>query len=168
MRLTSLLTAAALFLLAEAPALRAQQAASGPIEIAQAWSRATPGGAQVGAGYLALTNRGAETDRLIGGSSEIAARIEVHEMSMDNGVMKMRELAGGLEVKPGQTVALKPGGHHLMLMGLKRGLKEGERFKAQLEFAKAGKTEVEFVVQGMGASAAPGAAPASGGHNHRH
>jgi len=89
-------------------------------------------------------------------------------MNMDNGVMKMRELAGGLEVKPGQTVALKPGGHHLMLMGLKRGLKEGERFKVQLEFAKSGKTEVEFVVQGMGASAAPGAAPSPAGRNHHH
>ena len=165
MRFTSLLTASALFLLAQAPALRAQQAAPGPIEVTQAWSRATPGGAPVGAGYLALTNRGAEADRLIGGSTEIAGRIEVHEMSMDNGVMKMRELAGGLEVKPGQTVTLKPGGHHLMLMGLKRGLKEGERFKAQLEFAKAGKTEVEFVVQGMGA-AAPGAAPSPARHNH--
>jgi len=168
MRFTSLLTAAALVLLAQAPTAFAQQTASGPIEVTQAWSRATPGGAPVGAGYLALTNRGAEADRLIGGSTEIAARIEVHEMSMDNGVMKMRELAGGLEVKPGQTVALKPGGHHLMLMGLKRGLKEGERFKVQLEFAKSGKTEVEFVVQGMGASAAPGAAPSSAGHNHRH
>ena len=168
MRLARLMTAAALVLLAQSPAAFAQQAAPAPIEITQAWSRATPGGAPVGAGYLALTNRGAQADRLIGGSSEVAARIEVHEMSMDNGVMKMRELAGGLEVKPGETVTLKPGGNHLMLMGLKRGLKEGERFKAQLDFAKGGKTEVEFVVQGMGASAAPGAAPASGGHNHRH
>jgi copper(I)-binding protein len=168
MRSTSLLSAAALFLLAQAPTAFAQQAAPGPIEVTQAWSRATPGGAPVGAGYLALTNRGAEADRLIGGSTEIAGRIEVHEMSMDNGVMKMRELAGGLEVKPGQTVALKPGGHHLMLMGLKRGLKEGERFKVQLEFAKSGKTEVEFVVQGMGASAAPGAAPSPAGRNHHH
>ena len=66
MRSTSLLTAAALFLLAQAPTAFAQQAASGPIEVTQAWSRATPGGAPVGAGYLALTNRGAEADRLIG------------------------------------------------------------------------------------------------------
>ena len=169
MRLTRLLTtAAALVLLAQTPAAFAQQAAPAAIDITQAWSRATPGGAPVGAGYLALTNRGAQADRLIGGSSDVAARIEVHEMSMDNGVMKMRELAGGLEVKPGQTVTLKPGGHHLMLMGLKRGLKEGERFKAQLDFASGGKTEVEFVVQGMGAAAAPGAMAAPAGHNHHH
>lgn len=163
MRRTRLMTAAALVLMAQTPALRAQQAAPAAIEVTQAWSRATPGGAPVGAGYLALTNRGAETDRLIGGSSDVAARIEVHEMSMDNGVMKMRELPNGLEVKPGASVELKPGGHHLMLMGLKRPLKEGERFKAQLEFAKGGKAEVEFVVQGMGASMAPAA-----GETHHH
>ena len=168
MRLSSLLTAAAIVLLAQTPATFAQQPAPSAIEVTQAWSRATPGGAPVGAGYLALTNRGAEADRLIGGSSEVAARVEVHEMSMDNGVMKMRELAGGLEVKPGETVTLKPGGHHLMLMGLKHGLKEGERFKAQLEFARGGKTEVEFVVQGMGAAAAPGATAAPAAEHHHH
>ena len=168
MRLSSRLTAAAIVLLAQCPAAFAQQSAPATIEVTQAWSRATPGGAPVGAGYLALTNRGAEADRLIGGSSDVAARVEVHEMSMDNGVMKMRELAGGLEVKPGETVTLKPGGHHLMLMGLKRGLKEGERFKAQLDFAGGGKAEVEFVVQGMGAMAAPSAmaAPAADHHHH--
>ena len=168
MRLARLMTAAALVLLAQPPAAFAQQAALTAIEVTQAWSRATPGGAPVGAGYLALTNRGAEADRLIGGSSDVAAKIEVHEMSMDNGVMKMRELAGGLEVKPGETVALKPGGNHLMLMGLKRGLKEGERFKAQLEFARGGKTEVEFVVQGMGSGAAPGAMAAPAAEHHHH
>ena len=168
MRLTRLMTAAALVLLAQTPAAFAQQAAPAAIEVTQAWSRATPGGAPVGAGYLALTTRGAEAARLIGGSTEVAGRIEVHEMSMDNGVMKMRELAGGVEVKPGETVTLKPGGNHLMLMGLKRGLKEGERFKAQLDFAKGGKTEVEFVVQGMGAAAAPGAMAAPAAEHHHH
>ena len=164
MRLTSLLTAAIAALLASTPSARAQQPAPPAIEITQAWSRATPAAAPVGAGYVAMTNHGAEADRLIGGSSEIAARIEVHEMSMDNGVMKMRELPGGLEVKPGATIELKPGGNHLMLVGLKRGLKEGERFKAQLDFAKSGKVEVEFVVQGIGAAMAP----ASGDMHHHH
>jgi len=163
MRLASLLTAAILALLASAPLAQAQQPAPATIEVAKAWSRATPAAAPVGVGYLALTNRGAEADRLIGGTTEVAARIEVHEMSMDNGVMKMRELPDGLEVKPGQTVEMKPGGHHLMLVGLKRGLKEGERFKVQLVFARSGKAEVEFVVQGMGASMAPTA-----GQMHHH
>ena len=163
MRLPSLLTAAAFALLAHCPLAQAQQPAPATMEIAQPWSRATPAAAPVGAGYLALTNRGAEPDRLIGGTTEVAARIEVHEMSMDNGVMKMRELPDGLEVKPGQTVEMKPGGHHLMLVGLKRSLKEGERFKAQLVFARGGKAEVEFAVQGMGASMAPTA-----GQMHHH
>ena len=163
MRIASLLTAATFALLTQCPLALGQQQAPATMEITKAWSRATPAAAPVGAGYLALTNRGAEADRLIGGSTEIAARIEVHEMSMDNGVMKMRELPDGLEVKPGQTVEMKPGGHHLMLVGLKRGLREGERFKAQLVFARGGKAEVEFVVQGMGASMAPTA-----GEMHHH
>jgi len=165
MRLASLLTAATLALLASAPLPQAQQPAPATMEVAEAWSRATPAAAPVGAGYLALTNRGAEADRLIGGSTEVAARIEVHEMRMDNGVMKMRELQGGLEVKPGATMELKPGGYHLMLVGLKRALKEGERFKAQLDFARGGKAEVEFVVQGMGASMPPAAGAM---HQHHH
>ena len=164
MRLASLLTIAALGLLAHCPPSGAQQAAPATMEIVRAWSRATPAAAPVGAGYLALTNRGAEADRLIGGTTEVAARIEVHEMSMDNGVMKMRELPDGLEVKPGATVELKPGGNHLMLVGLKRGLKEGERFKAQLVFARGGKADVEFVVQGLGATMAPQA----GDMHHHH
>ena len=77
--------------------------------------------------------------------------------------MKMRPVDGGLEVKPGASVELKPGGYHIMFLGLKHGLKEGERFKAQLEFAKGGKTEVEFVVRGIGATT-PMDAPA--GHMH--
>ena len=165
MRLASLLTAATLALLASAPLGHAQQSAPATMEVAKAWSRATPAAAPVGAGYLALTNRSAQTDRLIGGSTDVAARIEVHEMRMDNGVMKMRELPDGLEVKPGATVELKPGGHHLMLVGLKRGLKEGERFRAQLTFASGGKAEVEFVVQGLGATMAPAADEM---HHHHH
>jgi copper(I)-binding protein len=164
MRLTNLLTAATIALLAQAPAARAQQAAPSPIEVTQAWARATPAGAQVGAGYLTVTNHGAEADRLIGGSADVADKIEVHEMNMDNGVMKMRELPDGLAVKPGESVELKPGGYHLMLTGLKGGLKEGEHFRAQLEFAKEGKAEVEFVVQGVGAAMAP----ATGDMHHHH
>ena len=164
MRLASLLTAMTIALFAQSHPLQAQQTASSTMVVSQAWTRATPAAAPVGAGYVALTNRGAEAERLIGGSTEIAARIEVHEMRMDNGVMKMRELPDGLEVKPGATIELKPGGYHLMLVGLKRGLKEGERFKAQLDFAGGGKAEVEFIVQGLGASSAP----AAGDMHHHH
>jgi copper(I)-binding protein len=168
MRLANLLTTATLALLVLAPGAIAQQPAPSSVEISQAWSRATPAGAPVGVGYVTLTNHGGEADRLIGGSTEIADRIEVHEMSMDNGVMKMRELPDGLEVKPGATAQMKPGGDHLMLVGLKRSLREGERFKAQLEFAKSGKAEVEFVVQGLGAVKAPEAAAAASSQHHHH
>ena len=161
MRLSTLLAVGAIALLTPIPPIHAQQAAAPGLEISQAWSRATPASAPVGVGYLALTNRGAEADRLLGGATEVAARVEVHEMSMDGGVMKMREVAGGLEIKPGERRELKPGGHHLMLIGLKRPLKEGERFRVELKFEKAGAREVEFAVQGMGA-----AAPAQKHHHH--
>ena len=151
MRFTSVLTGAAIALLAQISQAPAQQA----LEITAAWSRATPAAAPVGVGFLTLANKGGEAERLLGGSSEVAARVEVHEMNMDNGVMKMREVAGGLEVKPGETRELRPGGYHLMIMGLKRPLKEGERFKIELKFEKAGTREVEFAVQGIGAAAAP-------------
>lgn len=155
MRFTSLLAGAAVALLAQASLATAQQAGAPSIEISDAWSRATPASAPVGVGFLTLANKGGEADRLLGGSSEVAARVEVHEMSMDGGVMKMREVAGGLEIKPGETRELKPSGYHLMIMGLKRPLKEGEHFKIELKFEKAGAREVEFAVQGIGAAAAP-------------
>ncbi len=151
MRFPFLFASAAIALIAQAPQAKAQQA----VETSQAWSRATPAAAPVGVGFLTLNNRGAEADRLLGGSSDVAARVEVHEMNMDNGVMKMREVSGGLEVKPGETRELKPGGYHLMLLGLKRPLKEGERFNIRLNFAKSGAKEVEFTVQGVGAAAPP-------------
>lgn len=144
-----------------APVLRvsasaARPAQSGPMRIEQAWSRATPGGANIGAGYLRVTNTGATPDRLLGGSMDGASRIETHDMKMEDGVMKMRALAQGIEIAPGATIELKPGGLHLMLMGLKQPLKAGESFNATLRFEKAGPTPATFNVLGMGASA-PGA-----------
>ena len=94
---------------------------------------------------------GSAPDRLVGGSSAVAKDVQVHEMTMANGVMKMRRLAGGLEIKPGQTVTLKPGGYHIMFVGMKRQLKQGEHFKVTLQFAKAGKVAVDFVTEGLGA-----------------
>lgn len=123
----------------------------GSLKISAPWARATPRGAAVGGGYLKITNTGTVPDRLIGGSSDIAGRFEVHEMSMDNGVMKMRMLQHGLEIKPGQTVELKPGGYHVMFMGLKQQLKKGDHFKSTLVFEKAGKVDVDFTVEGIGA-----------------
>ena len=123
----------------------------GNLVVTAPWARATPKGAPVAGGYLSITNNGSEPDRLIGGSLAAAAgRFEVHEMLMDNGVMRMRPITGGLEIKPGQTVELKPGGYHLMFMGLKAQLKAGDTVKGTLEFAKAGKVEISYPVRPLG------------------
>jgi copper(I)-binding protein len=126
----------------------------GAIDIADPWSRATPKGASVAAGYMKITNKGTTADRLLSGSSDVAPTFEVHEMSMDNGVARMRPIKGGLEIKPGETVELKPGSFHVMFVGLKKPLAAGEHFAATLVFEKAGTISVEYDVLAMGA--APG------------
>jgi len=136
----------------------------GSIEIDNPWARATPKGASVGGTYMAITNKGPEADRLIGASSPAASKLEVHQMAVDNGVMSMRPVQGGLEIKPGQTVVLKPESLHLMMIGLKHPLAQGERVKATLDFAKAGKLDLEYVVESMGARGPGGAAPAGMDH----
>ncbi|MDP3254680.1 MAG: copper chaperone PCu(A)C [Bosea sp. (in: a-proteobacteria)] len=123
----------------------------GALKIDHPWTRATPGGAKVAGGYLTIQNGGSASDRLLGGSSEIAGRVEIHEMAVKDGIMTMRPLDKGLEVKPGEKAELKPGGFHIMFMDLKRPLKEGERVKGTLQFEKAGTVAVEFTVQAVGA-----------------
>lgn len=127
----------------------------GDITVASPWTRATPGGAKVAGGYLKVTNNGASADKLVSGTTDIAGRVEIHEMAMNNGVMQMRPLNDGLELKSGQTVELKPGGYHVMFMDLKRQLKQGETIKATLKFEKAGTVEVTFNVAAVGGSSAP-------------
>jgi copper(I)-binding protein len=133
----------------------------GSIHVAQPWARATPTNASVGAAYLTVTNNGAAPDRLSCTGSDAAAQCQIHTMSMDNGVMKMRPVEGGIEIKPGATVTLKPGSDHLMLMNIKHPLEAGKTVEATLQFEKAGMVKVEFPILAMGA-AAPGA-PAGGG-----
>jgi uncharacterized protein YcnI len=134
---------------------------AGTLTIDQPWSRATPGGAKVGGGYVRITNHGPEADRLVGGTFPGASRVEVHEMAMDGDIMRMKPVQGGLEIKPGATIDLKPGSYHLMFMDLKEPLKEGQTVKGTLVFEKAGSVEVEYTVRGMG-----GAAPAANEHKH--
>jgi copper(I)-binding protein len=124
----------------------------GSIKIEHPWMRATPKGAQVAGGYMKISNSGTAADRLVGGSTEIAARLEIHRMSMDGGVMRMRPVEGGLEIKPGASVELKPGSFHIMLMGLREPVEQGKRVKGTLVFEKAGTVEVEYVVEAMGAT----------------
>jgi copper(I)-binding protein len=136
---------------------------AGSLAIAHPWTRATPKSATVAGGYLKITNSGSTADRLTGGSAEVSRRFEVHEMSMDGGVMKMRELKNGLEIPPGATVELKPGSYHIMMMNLSRPLAKGEKVKGSLTFEKAGKVDVEFTVEAMGgAPAAQGTGGMSG------
>lgn len=148
---------ALLALLLAAPT-RAEEVKAGDLVITQAWSRATPGGAKIGGGYLTIENKGSAPDRLIGGSADVASSVQVHEMAVNNGVMTMRALDKGLVIEPGKTVKLAPGGYHLMLMDLKSPLKQGDKLPITLEFEKAGKVKLSLDVQGIGAQA-PGGAP---------
>jgi copper(I)-binding protein len=148
---------AAVFLLGGIAAAETYSASG--LEIGNPWARATPKGAKVGAGYLTITNKGTETERLIGGSAAVASRFEVHATVTENGVGQMRRVEA-LEIKPGETVELRPGGMHVMLMGLKQPLQAGQSVKGTLVFEKAGTVPIEFAVQGPG-----GSAPA-GGHKH--
>jgi periplasmic copper chaperone A len=141
-----------------ATASRAEDIKAGDLVITQAWTRATPGGAKIGGGFLTIENKGTAADKLIGATADGAGKIEVHEMAMNDGVMKMRPVDGGLTIDPGKTVKLAPGGLHLMMMDLKNPLKQGDKMPVTLQFEKAGKVAVTLDVQGVGA---PG--PAAGG-----
>lgn len=140
---------------------------AGDLVIDTPWSRATPGGAKVGGGYLRITNTGAAPDRLVGASFAVAGRTEVHEMAVRDGVMTMRPLNDGVVIPAGGSVEFAPGGYHLMLLDLKAPITAGTPLSGTLTFEKAGKVEVPFQVRAVGAPA-PGAtsAPAGGGHDH--
>src|SRR5436190_16054565 len=146
---------AALVALFGAPA-HTQEVKAGDLVISQAWSRATPNGAKIAGGYLTIENKGAAPDRLVGGSGDIAGKVEVHEMAMNNGVMTMRPLDKGLVIEPGKTVKLAPGGYHLMITDLKGPFKQGDKVPVTLEFEKAGKVMLSLDVQGVGAQAPAG------------
>ncbi len=146
-----------MLLFAMCQGLLAQEPKAGAIEITQPWSRATPEGAKVAAGYVTLKNNGAEADRLVSATGEIAGKTEIHEMAVDGkGVMTMRQVAEGIEIPPHGTLELKPGGFHIMFLDLKRGVKQGERFKGTLTFEKAGSIDVEFDVRAIGGAAGHG------------
>ena len=140
----------------------------GSLKIERPWTRATPRSAPVAGGYLKITNNGAVADRLVGGSFDLAARVEVHEMSDVGGMMRMRELPLGLEIAPGASVELRPGGYHLMFMDLKQGIVAGQNVKGALVFEKAGRIEVEFDAAPLGASAPAAEHQHGHGHGHKH
>lgn len=153
MKLTTHLMAAALVL--ASPLAFAHDYRVGELEIGHPWARATLPGAKVGGGYLTLKNEGSSAERLLGGTSPVAGRVEVHNMEIKDGIMTMRAVSDGLEIPAGASVELAPGGYHLMLMELKQPLAEGERVPLTLNFEQAGSVDVELAV-----------GPAGGGHGH--
>lgn len=131
----------------------------GDLVIDHPWSRATPPAAKTGAGYMTILNKGTTADRLIAISSAAAGRVEVHRMTMDGTIMRMRPVPEGVEIGPGQSVKLEPGGFHLMMMELREPLKQGQKVPVTLRFERAGPVTVELAVEAMGAS------PTRAGHD---
>ncbi len=154
----SLRTVTAAACLAAAVSLSAAAAETGGVEVKDAWARATPAKAEAGAAYLTVLSP--TGDRLTGAATPAAKSAELHTMTMEGGVMKMRPLAG-LDLPAGQPVTLRPGQVHIMLFGLARPLHEGDRFPLTLKFAKSPPREVTVVVEGIAAMGPPGLA--SGG-----
>ncbi|MBB4362833.1 copper(I)-binding protein [Bradyrhizobium sp. CIR18] len=138
--------------LAGVPAFAADTT-SGDLVITRAWSRATPGGAKVAGGYLTIENRGRAPERLQAASAAHALRTEIHEMTVNDGVMTMRALDRGLVIAPGQIVTLAPGGGHLMFIGLDVPLHAGDQMPVTLSFEHAGAVKVTLDVQAIGAQA---------------
>lgn len=139
--------------------LFAHNFAIGKIAIGHPWTRETAATQSVGGGFLTIRNGGKTADRLVSASSSVAKEVQIHTMSVDGGVMKMRPLKDGISIPAGQTVELKPGGLHIMFIGLKQPFKKGGQIPATLRFLKAGAVKVIFAVQPVGSSA-----PMEAGH----
>lgn len=138
----------------------------GSLRIAHPWARATVPGQSAGGAFLRLENRG-EADRLLSARSDAAASVELHTMTMDGNIMRMREL-DAVALPAGQTVEFKPGGLHIMLRELKAPLKQGERVPLTLRFEKAGEVKVELSVESAASMGGAKPAPAESGHGHEH
>ena len=160
-----IVVAAALACIGAAPAHAGQT----DVAVSQAWSRATPKGAKVAGGYLTIVNRGTQPDRLLSAASAAADKVEIHHMAMQDGIMTMRPLDGGIVIAPDVTVTLAPGADHIMFVGLTAPFEEGQRIPVSLIFERSGKIDVDFDVGSVGAkgprlqiaSTASSAAPAA-------
>ena len=155
---SSLLPLALALAVSAAPAI-AQEFKAGDIVVEKPWARATPKGADVGAGYFVVHNNGAAPDTLTGGSADFAT-VEIHQMKTEGGVMKMTQMTNGLDIPAHGTIRFAPGGYHMMFTHLTKPLTKGEKVQATLTFAHAGPVTVDFNVEGVGAA---GPAPMKGG-----
>lgn len=142
---------AALSLSAIAFAAHAHSFKLGELTIGHPYARSTAPGQPAGGAYLSIRNAGTAGDKLVSASADVSKTVELHEMKMEGDVMRMREVSA-VEVPAGKAVELKPGGLHIMLMGLKAPLKQGEKFPLKLKFEKAGEVTVTVNVEGPGAS----------------
>jgi copper(I)-binding protein len=122
----------------------------GAIKIGHIWARATPAGVTTAAVYVPLLNTGMDDDHLVGASSPAAKKIQIHSMSMDGDIMKMRSVES-VDLPPGKPVALRPNGTHFMLIGLNQPLKQGDKVPVTLQFEKAGAITVDVMIEGAGA-----------------
>ncbi len=118
--------------------------------IGHPWTRATPEGAKAGAGYMTITNKGKDTDKLTGGTFEGAEQVQIHEMKMEGDKMTMRQLTDGIEIKPGATITFAPGSYHLMFLGLTKPIAKGPNAKGSLSFEKAGNVDISYKVEDIG------------------
>ncbi|MDH5821617.1 copper chaperone PCu(A)C [Luteimonas sp. RD2P54] len=139
-----------------APRSTPDQVAGAPITAIEPWVREVPPGGRVAGGYLELENRGETDDRLVAVDSAAAARVEIHEMRHQDGMMRMRHLPEGLELPAGGRTALEPGGYHLMFIEPARRFAAGETVEATLRFERAPAVAVTFEVRGLGAGSATG------------
>ena len=126
------------------------QTSTNTITVEQAWARATPGGAHTGAAYMTLINNGTSTDQLLSATTPVADQVQFHKNTEDNGVSRMREVHN-VELSPGRKVIFKPGQMHMMVVGLKQPLKEGQSFPLTLQFEKAGRMDVSVAIEKVGA-----------------
>ena len=125
---------------------------SSDLSIRNPWARETAVGQTVGGGFMTIANNGAREDRLLSGTSPAAAEVQLHSMTMDGGVMRMRQVTDGIAIPAHGTVELKPGGYHVMFIGLKHPLRRGDTVPVTLRFQRAGTIRMQFAVQPVGSS----------------
>ena len=124
-----------------------QTAFAAGIDIDNAWARTTVPGMSMGGVFMDIENEGKADDVLLGGSTPVAERVEIHNHINDNGVMRMRQVEGGIAVPAGDTTKLAPGGLHVMLFDIKQQAKVGDKFPLVLKFEKAGEVKVDVKVE---------------------
>ena len=142
-------------------------ALAGGITVDNVWGRFSAPGMSMSGVFMDVSNQSKQADVLVGGSTAVAEKVELHNHINDNGVMRMREVPGGIAVAAGETVKLQPGGLHVMLMGLKKPLKVGDTFALTLKFKQAKPQTVTVTVQ-TGADKMPAAMPHQHKHGHDH